>query len=386
MTDRESKREIPFARPLLGDAERAAAQRVLSGHVLTHGPEGRAFEAAFAEFVGARHAVATSSCTTALHLALVAAGVGPGDEVIVPAMTHVATAHAVEHCGATPVFADVSAETGGLDPAALRAALTPRSRAVMPVHYIGLPCAMDEIGAVAAARGLAVIEDAAAALGGRFGGRQAGTIGTAGAYSFYPTKLMTTLEGGMLVTDDDALAEAARKKRAFSYDKGLGERAMPGLYDIEDLGWNYRMNEVQAAIGLCQLTRLPDFLARRRANAERLHAALAGLPGVTLFPLRHGAAESCCFCVNLTLPRDGSVSRDALMRHLQARGIGFSVHYPVALPFSRYHAARNHPAAEAFPVARWIAAQTLSLPCGPHLGADDMDAIAAAVADFFQEG
>lgn len=376
-------RTIPFARPLLGDEERRAVAAVLDGHMLTHGPRVAAFEKAFADRLGSAHAVALSSCTAGLHLALVAKGIGPGDEVIVPAMTHVATAHAVEHCGAQVVFADVEAATGCLDPDAAAEAVTPRTRAIMPVHYLGLPCDMGRLAAIAERAGAALVEDAATGLGARWGDVPAGTIGDCGVFSFYPTKHMTTLEGGMLVTDDGALDAAVRKRRAFGYDKGLGERSLPGLYDVDTLGWNYRMNEVQAAIGLCQLDRLDGFLAARAANAARLSERLADLDGAQVFPLVAGVRTSGHFCVNLTLDRDSGVSREDLMRHLQARGVGFSVHYPIALPESRYYAGRHAAAADAFPVARWIARRTLSLPCGPHLTADDVEAVADAVCDFF---
>ncbi|MCF8482211.1 MAG: DegT/DnrJ/EryC1/StrS family aminotransferase [Rhodospirillum sp.] len=381
-------RTIPFARPLLGEEERQAAAAVLDGHILTHGPQVAAFEAAFAKRLGVRHAVALSSCTAGLHLALVAKGIGPGDDVVVPAMTHVATAHAVEHCGARVVFADVEAETGCLDPEAVAKAVTSRTRAIIPVHYLGLPCDMDRLSAIADEADAALIEDAATGLGALWKDRPAGTIGTCGVFSFYPTKHMTTLEGGMLITNDDTLSATVRKQRAFGYDKTLGERTLPGLYDIDTLGWNYRMNEVQAAIGLHQLDRLDGFLASRATNAKLLAERLGDLPGARLFPFVHGARRSGHFCVNVTLDPNSAIRREDLMAHLQSRGVGFSVHYPIALPASRYYAERLDRNSGAFPathwpVANWIAQRTLSLPCGPHLVEGDVETIAWAVREFF---
>lgn len=372
-SDASSHRQIPFGRPIIGAPEQAAVAEVLSGHMLTHGPKCAEFERRFAAIIGVRHAITTSSCTTALHLALIAHDVGPGDEVLVPAETHVATAHVVEHCGARPVFVDANPRTGNVEPRAIEAALTERTRAIMVVHYLGLPCAMDEIMGIADSLGLPVIEDCATALGAVYDGRPMGSFGKAAGFSFYPAKHITTMEGGMLVTDDDAVADRVRRQRAFGYDKGLGERKVPGVYDVVSLGWNYRMSEAQAAVGLCQLDRLPGFLEARRANAAALVTAIGELPeGWHVFPLRDGKAESGCYCVNLVLPPQGPVDRAELIRALNDAGIGTSVHYPIALPFATYYREKYQPSETAYPVARWISEQTISLPCGPHLDTEDM--------------
>lgn len=368
------KRQISFGRPILGEAEQVAMAKVLSGTVLTHGPQCAAFEARFAELIGVRHAITTSNCTTALHLALIAHDIGPGDEVIVPAMTHVATAHSVEHCGARPVFVDVDRATGNIDPAGIRAAITPRTRAVMVVHYLGLPCDMDAV--MAAAGSLPVIEDCATSLGASYGGVNTGAIGVAGCFSFYPAKHITTLEGGMLTTSDDRVADRVRKQRAFGYDKNLGERSIPGVYDIAMLGWNYRMSEGHAAVGLCQLDRLAGFLARRRANADMLISYLSRAPAGIVYPMTHGKGDSARYCVNITLPR--GMDRTPLICALNEDGIGTSVHYPVALPLSRYYAQKYGASPESFPTADWIATHTISLPCAPHLDEDDMAYIGAS--------
>lgn len=343
---------------------------VLSGSILTHGPQCAAFEARFAQEVGVRHAVTMSNCTTALHLAIEAHDIGPGDEVIVPAMTHVATAHAVEHAGARPVFADIDPATGNVAAARIAAAVTPRTKAIMVVHYLGLPCDMDAIAS--AAGGLPVIEDCATALGASYKGRKPGGLAAAGCFSFYPAKHITTLEGGMLTTDDDRIAERVRKQRAFGYDKNLGERSIPGVYDIAMLGWNYRMSEGHAAVGLCQMDRLAGFMERRRANADTLISYLSRASGTYVFPLRHGESESGRYCVNVTLPREGGPDRAELIRRLNADGVGTSVHYPVALPLSKYYREKYGARPGDFPEAEWVASRTISLPCGPHLDESDM--------------
>lgn len=377
-------REIPFGRPILGEEEQEAVRQVLSGHMLTHGPRCAEFESRFAKMIGVKHAITTSSCTTALHLALLAAKVGPGDEVIVPAETHVATAHTVEHCGARPVFIDVDRATGNVTAEAVEAAITPRTKAVTVVHYLGLPCDMDAVAAVAHRHGIKVIEDCALALGADYGGRKPGSLGMAGCFSFYPAKHITTLEGGMLTTDDDDVAYLVRKQRAFGYDKGLGERTVPGVYDVVMLGYNFRMSEAQAAVGLCQLDRLDDFMDKRRTNSDRLVAGLSGIDGLHCFPLADGKSKSGRYCVNAVLPENGSVDRGRIIAELNARGVGTSVHYPVALPHAAYYREKYPVGDDAFPVARWISAQAISLPCGPHLGLDDMDYIVEQFHDIMR--
>jgi perosamine synthetase len=266
-------RQISFARPFLDDALRDSVLRVLSGTTLVHGPITHAFETKFAARAGARHAVTVSSCTAGMHLGLFVEGVGPGDRVAVPAITHVATAHVARFCGADPLFVDVDPATGNMDAEALDAALgaEPRAKAVIVVHFLGLPCEMDAINAAAAKAGAFVMEDCAIALDATYGNRKAGTLGRLGCFSFYPTKHMTTIEGGMVTTDDDALAARLRARRAFGYDKGLGERARPGIYDVNALGYNYRMNEVEAAVGLAQMEHLDGWQqVRCRAIASSI--------------------------------------------------------------------------------------------------------------------
>ncbi|MGE0254639.1 MAG: DegT/DnrJ/EryC1/StrS family aminotransferase [Alphaproteobacteria bacterium] len=371
-------RTIPFGRPMLDAAEREAALRVLSGTTLVHGPESAAFESEFAARVGAAHAVSASSCTAALHLALFAAGIGPGDRVAVPAMTHVATAHAVEFCGAEPVFVDVEPDTGNMDPAALDA-VGGRLAAIMPVHYLGLPCDMDRIGAVAARHGAIVVEDCALALDGTWDGRKAGTLGLAGCFSFYPIKHMTTLEGGVLTTDDAAFGEAVRRRKAFGYDRSHAERTKPGIYDVTMLGYNYRMNEVAAAVGRTQLAKLDGFQAARAANFARLAAALAGEDAITVMPATKGKARSSHYCLNAVLPRDGSIDRDLVVSSLKSAGVGTSVHYPSAVPLFTYYRDKYGYRPGQWPVAEWLAAQTISLPVGPHLQPGDAEYIGSAV-------
>lgn len=373
--------DIPFGRPMLDQEEIDAVVKVLSGPVLVHGPVTKAFEDAFAERAGAAHAISVSSCTAALHLSLFAHDVGPGDEVAVPAFTHVATAHAAEYCRAKPIFVDVEPTSGNMDAALLKEVASERMAAINVVHFLGLPCEMDTINAIAADNGAIVVEDAAIALDGTYDGRKVGTLGTVGCFSFYPVKFITTIEGGMLTTNDDALAASLRQRKAFGYDRMLGERKKPGMYDVTVLGYNYRMNEVQAAVGLTQLTKLDRFQQMRVERFDGLKAILDELDEVTVFEPNQGKARAARYCLNAILPRDGSVDRDAVVAHLTAAGIGTSIHYPRAVPLMGYYREKYGYREGQFPVAEWLAAQTISLPVAPHLSEDDPARIGNAVKD-----
>ena len=376
-----SSRSIPFGKPLLGDEEREAVARVLAGTMLVHGEQTKAFEKAFAERAGSRHAIALSSCTAALHLSLRARDIGAGDAVIVPAMTHVATAHSAEYCGARPLFVDVAPESGNLDAAAAAemADKVENVRAILPVHYLGLPCDMDALGEIAAHYDLMIVEDCALAIDATYGDRKAGTLGDTGCFSFYPIKHMTSIEGGMLTTDNDELAARVEKLRAFGYDRSLGERSEPGVYDIDALGLNFRMNEVEAAVGLAQFGKLDGFQQARARNYEALAAALQDIEELTIFEARQGKARSSHYCLNVVLPKNGRIARRDVVAHLKSVGVGSSVHYPVALPLSRYYREKYGYQPGDFPVAEWLAAQTISLPVGPHLEAGDPEYIATAM-------
>jgi perosamine synthetase len=376
-----SNEMIPFGRPMLDQTEINAVLKVLSGPILAHGPVCGEFETAFATRAGAEHAITVSSGTAGLHLCLFANDIGPGDEVIVPSITHVATAHAAEYCGAKPIFVDVDPASGNIDPDGVAAALNERSRAVMVVHFLGLPCEMDTINAVADKAGAFVIEDAALAVDATYGGKKAGTLAKAGCFSFYPIKHMTSIEGGMVTTDDAELADQIRKRKAFGYDRSHEARVKPGIYDVTMLGFNYRMNEVEAAVGLAQLHKLDERLKIRERNYLALKDALGELDEVTVFEPTQGKAQSCFYCLNAVLPRDGSLDRDAIAAELKAAKIGTSVHYPGAVPLMSYYREKYGYQTGQFPVAEWLAAQTISLPVAPHVPEDFAERIGTAMKD-----
>jgi len=364
-------RNIPFGRPLIGEEERRAVLDVLSGPILVHGPRSQAFEKSFAGWTGAPFAVSVSSCTAAMHLLYFSWEYGPGDEVIVPAQTHVATAHAVELVGAKPVFVDAERTTGNIDVAAIEAAVTERTRAISVVHYLGVPVDMDGVNRIAQKRNLKVMEDCALAIGTRYDGRHAGLLGDAGCFSFYPVKHMTTAEGGMVLTRDGALAARLTRQKAFGVDRHQGERALPGVYDVNMLGFNYRMNEIEAAIGIEQVKRLDDILARRERNYRALRAALAQLSELTLFA-EPAVGTSSRYCLSVMLRDKLLGKRHEIVAALNQRGVGTSVYYPRAVPHMTYYAQKYGYAKGSYPNAAWISAASIALPVGPHLQEEDM--------------
>ena len=369
-------RTIPFGRPWITDDDRKAVMEVLDGHILTHGPQCAAFEAEFAAFLGdGAHCVTLSSCMAALHLAYLHFGIGPGDEVIVPAQTHTATAHAVEWVGATPVFVDCEAATGNVTADCIAAAVTPRTKAISVVHFVGIPCTMPPIMAIAERHGLKVIEDCAIAVGARCQGRHVGLFGDVGCFSFYPVKHITTGEGGMFVTRHRAVADAVRKLRAFGVDRTHGERTIPGMYEVPTLGLNYRMSEMQAALGRSQLRRIVENLARRRSNFEALKYSLASLFGENgrILDAFHADAASSHYCLSIVLQGEFQGRRDDIVTRLNAAGIGTSVYYPHPVPRLAYYRRKYGYKTTQFPFADEISDQSLALPVGPHIQKEDIE-------------
>ncbi|HEY8172214.1 MAG TPA: aminotransferase class I/II-fold pyridoxal phosphate-dependent enzyme, partial [Dehalococcoidia bacterium] len=335
MTRRE---KIPVAEPIIGDLElEYVSDAVRSGWVSSLGEYITRFEDGIAGICGARHAVAVSNGTSALHLALVALGVGPGDEVIVPALTFIATANAVRYTGATPVFCDSDDETWCIDVSDIERRITSRTKAIVPVHLFGHPADVYLITGLARARGIAIIEDAAEALGTRYRGLPVGALGDAGIFSFYGNKLITTGEGGMLVTDDDAIAERARHLRDHAMH---AERR----YFHDEVGFNFRMTNIQAALGVAQIERFPHLLARKREIARRYGEAFRGTPGISM---QHEAtwAGSSWWMTTIRIAGDAGISRDELAAHLAANGIDTR---PVFLPL---HTLPPYASGESLPVA-----------------------------------
>jgi dTDP-4-amino-4,6-dideoxygalactose transaminase len=371
-----SSRKIAFGRPWITDAERDAVREVLCGDVLTHGPQAQAFEREFAEFIGeGANAVSMSSGAAALHMAYWQLGIAAGDEVIVTAQTHVATAHAVEVMGARAVFVDCQAKDGNIDPDLIEAAITPRTRAIALVHFLGIPCDMRRIVAIADRHGLKLIEDCALAVGTRYQGKHVGMFGDAACFSFYPVKHITTGDGGMFVSRHKDLAQRVAKARAFGVDRAYSERAIPGMYDVPTLGINYRLSDINSAIGRKQLGRIDTILQRRENNFSALKAGFSSLPNLTVLDAAPAPNRSSWYCLSVVLERELGPKRQEFVRQLNEAGVGTSVYYPHPVPRLGYYQSKYGYDAARFPQAARISDQSIALPVGPHLDRGDMDYI-----------
>jgi perosamine synthetase len=354
---------ISIAKPVIGEEEKKAVLEVLDSGILAQGPRVKAFEEAFAQACGVKHAVATTSGTTALYLALLANGIGEGDEVITSPFTFIASANSVLYVGAKPVFVDIDPRTFNIDASQIEAAITPKTKAIMPIHLYGLCADMGAIMAIAKKHNLLVIEDACQAHTAKFNGQCAGSFGT-GTFSLYPTKNMTSAEGGMLTTDDDAVAEEARVLR----NHGMRRR-----YYHDELGYNLRMTDVHAAIGLAQLGKLAKFNAKRRENAAYYDAHLKGVTT----PYVPKECEHIYHQYTIRVP-DGK--RDALREYLKENEIGSEIYYP--LPINQQGFYEEMFGKMSFPEAEKAAAEVLSIPVHPSLSQDDLALVVAKINEF----
>jgi len=322
-TETRKKLNVPITKPALGEEEaRAPFDSIKSGWV-TQGPKVAEFEKAVASYVGAKHGIATTSCTTGLHLALVAAGIGEGDEVIVPSFTFIASANAILYTGAKAVFCEIDPRTFNVDPNDVEKRITKKTKAIMPIDQIGLACDIDAINDIAKKHGIDVVEDAAPAIGEEYKGRKVGGNAHQTVFSFHPRKVITTGEGGMITTNDDALADRARKLRAHGMsvsdlDRHKADRVI--IEEYNELGFNYRMTDIQASIGLVQLGKLPELLRIRRAKAQRYSEELAEVKGIEV-PFVPKYAEHTYQSYCLRLGKECRLDREELMTNLLRRGI-----------------------------------------------------------------
>ena len=378
---------LPFCRPDITQAEIDEVVDTLKSGWITTGPRVKRFEEEFAARIGARHAVAVSSCTAGLHLALVAAGVGPGDEVVTTPDTFTASAAAVLHAGARPVLADVESDTANLDPAALERAITPRTRAIIPVHVAGHPCAMDEIAGIAKERSIPVIEDAAHALPAAYKGRTIGTISPMTVFSFYATKNLTTGEGGMITTDDDQIRD---RLAIFGYHgmsrDGWKRYTARGswYYEILEDGFKYNMPDLLAALGLVQLRRLDEMQTARMRIVSAYQKAFEGITGLGT-PTARPQVDSAWHLYVLRVDPDAlKIDRDRFIAELTERGIGVSVHF---IPLGHHPLYQrllgvkpsNHPVAEQ------IYSRSLSLPLYASMTDDQVARVIDAVTAIVRE-
>jgi dTDP-4-amino-4,6-dideoxygalactose transaminase len=378
---------LPFALPDTDQTEIDEVAAAIASGWITTGPRTRRFESEFAAYLGVRHAVAVNSCTAAMHLALEAIELKPGDEVVTSPLTFAATAEVVRYFDARPVFADIDPATLNLDPRKAEAALTPRTRAILPVHFGGLPADLDALGRIAAGRGLRLIEDAAHALPARYGGRLIGG-GDVTCFSFYATKTLTTGEGGMICTDDDAVAERCRvmSLHGISHDAWKRYTAEGSwYYEIVAPGFKYNMTDVAAAMGLAQLAKLDRMRERRADIAGRYHAAFGRIPELEPPPDAPAGGQHAWHLYALRLRLDRlAIDRAAFIEELKRRNIGTSVHF-IPLHAHPYYRQTYGYRPEDFPVAWAEYQREISLPIYSKMSDQDVGDVVAAVSEVVEE-
>jgi len=370
--------KIPLSDIDFGPEERAAVDSVLQSRWLTMGSVTDEFEQAFAAYVGAKYAIAVTNATAALHLACVAAGLGAGDEAIVPSLTFVATANAIRYTGATPIFADITGEQNlNISVHAIEKAINERTRAIVVVHYGGYACDMPSIMELARERGLKVIEDAAHAVGSELGGIKLGIWGDMGCYSFFSNKNMTTGEGGMLVTNDEAYSQRLHLLRShgmtsLTWDRHKGHA---WSYDVVDLGYNYRIDEIRAALGKVQLAKLPANNERRRRLTQIYRDVLQELVPQVVVPFANYAGISAAHIMPVLLP--AGTTRSSFMESMKSQGIQTSIHYPPVHTFTAYNTGK---AKYSLPITEDIAEREITLPLYPAMSDEDVFTVAKAMA------
>mgnify|MGYP001084845118 CR=1 FL=1 len=372
---------LPYALPQFGEEERREILEVLDSGWITTGPRVKRLEADLARAVGAAHVLCVDSCTAALHIALAALDLKPGEEVITSPLTFCSTVNTIVHAGGTPVLADVEPDTLNLDPARMEAAMTPRTRAVIPVHYGGHPCEMDRILEVCRARGVAVIEDAAHAVGAAYRGRPIGSLGYATCFSFYATKNLTTAEGGALATDDAALAEKARLLMLHGMSRDAWMRytaAGSWYYEVLLPGFKYNMTDLEAALGIHQLRRLPESNRRRRELARRYDEAFRDHPAIRIPSCRPEVDHAYhLYPIRLRLERL-TLDRARFIEELKAENIGTTVNF-IPIHYHPYYRERLGLGPGAFPVAETAYESLISLPLYPRMSDADAEDVIAGV-------
>lgn len=376
--------EYAITRPSFGEEEVDEVRACLQSGWVTQGPRTVAFEEAMAHKHQVDHALATTSCTAALHLAVLALDLGPGDEVIVPAFTWITSASAAEYAGAKAVFVETDCNTFNLDPAAVRAAVTPRTRAIMAVHLFGLAAPMDELQAIADEHGLAIIEDAACAVGSTYKGRFVGGLGDAGCFSFHPRKVITTGEGGMVTTNRADLAARVASFRNHGTTAGPAEAEPWGMNEFGELGYNLRLSDIQAAVGVVQMTKLDSLLAERRQAALYYNEQMSGVADLSL-PI-HGDVQGHSYQSYVIRVKDGGRQRrNAIMSRLKGANIQTrpGTH---AVPTLEYYRKKYDLHAEEFPVSADAQDTTITLPIFPGMTRSDQDFIISETTSALADG
>ena len=360
------KTKYPFGKPLLDTNEYISVTKVLKSNILVHGYKSKEFESLFKKFTKSKEAISVSSCTAGMHLTYFCLGIKKGDEVIVPAQTHISTAHAVELTGAKAIFVDCVASTGNIDISKIEKKINKRTKAIAVVHFLGIPVNLKAVKKIAKKYNLFILEDCALGIGATYNKKHVGTIGDVGVFSFYPVKHFTTGEGGMVITNNKNLAKKLRLLRAFGVNKTFSERKK-GMYNSEYLGFNYRMSEIHAAIGVEQLKKLPKFLKLRKKNFNLLYRQIKNNKNITIIKSDKAELESSHYCLTVILKNKLSKLRDEIIKKINRFGVGTSIYYPHPVPRMNFYKKKYGYFKKNYINAENISDNSIALPVGPHL-------------------
>lgn len=368
-------KKIKFATPLINFREKKEILKVLSSGIYTQASKCRKFEQDFQKFTKAKYTTTVNSCTSGMHLFYYSMGLKKGDEVIVPAQTHVATAHAIELTGAKPVFVDSNLEDGNVDIEKLEKRINKKTKAICIVHFLGFPVEMDKLKKIARKNNVLLLEDCALSLGAKYKKIHTGLWGDAGVFSFYPTKQITSGEGGMIITNNKKIYDKIRIKKSLGVSKSFLERKVSGIYDTIDVGFNYRMSEIHAVIGLEQLKKFPYFLKSRRKNFFYLKQKIEKIKNIKILFSKYKNSINAYYCMNILLLNKNLRERNLIITNLEKKNIGVSVNYPQPVPRMKYYKKKYGYKKNQFKNAEFISDKSISLPLGPHLTKKNLDHI-----------
>ena len=374
-------KKIVFGKPLIDRKERVAINNILKQPILVHGPKTNEFEKSFSNFTGSKNSITVSSCTAGMHLIYFCLGLGRGDEVIVSSQTHVATAHAIELTGAKAVFIDSNDIDGNIDIKSIENKINKKTKCICIVHYLGIPADIQKISKIAKKYKLFLIEDCALALGSKVKNKHVGLFGLAGVFSFYPVKHITTAEGGMVITNNNLLAKKIKSAKAFSYDKDFSKRKIPGDYNVNNLGFNYRMSEINATLGCEQLKKINKFLSIRKKNFSYLSNLLSKNKFIKILKNTKKSNESSNYCLTIVLKNSSRNIRDKIITNLRKKNIGCSIYYPYPVPLMNYYKKKYKIKKKKFINSSKISNCSIALPVGPHLNKEDMKIISKNLID-----
>tara|TARA_B100000941_G_scaffold283571_1_gene253244 strand:- start:1330 stop:2481 length:1152 start_codon:yes stop_codon:yes gene_type:complete len=360
--------KIPFGLPIIGAKEKKIVSKVLSQPILAHGKQTKEFEEEFRKFTKAKFALTTSSCTAGMHLFYLANNIKKGDEVILPAQTHVATAHAIEAVGARPIFVDIDNKTGNIDVKKIERVISNKTKVITVVHFVGIPVDMLSICKIAKKYNLLVLEDCALSLGSKINNVHAGLWGDAGIFSFYPVKHMTTGEGGMIISRNDKIKKKLIKLKSLGINKTFLDRKTPGLYDCDSFGLNLRMSEINSAIGKVQIKKIKSILKARKKNFSFLCDKLKRISYIQVLENIQKNSKSSNYCLVVLLKKKKLYeNREKIIKYLNKKGIGTSIYYPHPVPHMSFYKKKYNYSLNLFPKSKEISDNSISFPVGSHL-------------------